>query len=162
MKTDKIWERLGRLYAKFRMASCNGQTRPASKSQPSPSSLTSNLAYSRPRNPPSEHEATYPSVRSVTLSRSSQGTSIAPRMIRVQLRFIPESHATKSANGTGPPKVWCFDVCYNPADNAKNKWVPIYFFTETEFLPLHVDKPEIFLHQTRHLHENAYKRRQRR
>lgn len=62
-------------------------------------------------------------------------TSIAPRQIRVQLRSIVESYATKSANSTGPPKLWCFDVCYNPADDAKNEWVPVYCFTEMEFLP---------------------------
>ena len=62
-------------------------------------------------------------------------TSIAPRRIRVQLRSIAESYATKSGNSTGPPKLWCFDVCYNPADDAKKEWVPVYCFTETEFLP---------------------------
>jgi arylamine N-acetyltransferase len=62
-------------------------------------------------------------------------TSIPPRLIRVQLRSIPESYATISANSTGPPKMWCFDVCHNPADAAKKEWVPVYCFTETEFLP---------------------------
>ncbi|KAL5360656.1 hypothetical protein BJX96DRAFT_150628 [Aspergillus floccosus] len=62
-------------------------------------------------------------------------TSIAPRLIRLQLRSIPESYVTKSANSTGPPKLWCFDVCYNRVDDAKKEWVPVYCFTETEFLP---------------------------
>ncbi|BCS02207.1 arylamine N-acetyltransferase family protein [Aspergillus luchuensis] len=62
-------------------------------------------------------------------------TSIAPRQIRVQLRSIAESYATKSGNSAGPPKLWCFDVCYNPADDTKKDWVPVYCFTETEFLP---------------------------
>ncbi|KAL4916562.1 hypothetical protein BDW62DRAFT_185911 [Aspergillus aurantiobrunneus] len=60
-------------------------------------------------------------------------TSIAPRLIRVQLRSIPESYA--SSTDTGPPKLWCFDVCYNPVDGAAREWVPVYCFTETEFLP---------------------------
>ncbi|KAJ5105901.1 DUF1279 super [Penicillium alfredii] len=64
-----------------------------------------------------------------------QTTSIAPRLIRVQLRPIAESYATNSANRTGPPKLWCFDVCHNPDDDAKKDWVPVYCFTETEFLP---------------------------
>lgn len=62
-------------------------------------------------------------------------TSIAPRLIRLQLRPISESYATRSANGTGPPKMWCFDVCYNLVDDAQKAWVPVYCFTETEFLP---------------------------
>ncbi|RAQ51159.1 N-hydroxyarylamine O-acetyltransferase [Aspergillus flavus] len=62
-------------------------------------------------------------------------TSIPPRVIRLQLRSIPESYATRSANSTGPPKMWCYDVCYNPGDEAKKEWLPVYCFTETEFLP---------------------------
>ena len=61
--------------------------------------------------------------------------SIVPRRIRVQSRYIAESYATKSGNSPGPPKLWCFDVCYNPAEDAKKEWVPVYRFTETEFLP---------------------------
>ena len=64
-----------------------------------------------------------------------QTTSIAPRLIRVQLRPIPESYARHSPNSTGPPRMWCLDVCYNPADEAKKEWLPVYCFTETEFLP---------------------------
>ncbi|GJP96903.1 cysteine proteinase [Aspergillus niger] len=64
-----------------------------------------------------------------------QTTSIAPRLIRVQLRPIPETYARLSTNSTGPPRMWCFDVCYNPADDAKKEWLPVYCFTETEFLP---------------------------
>lgn len=30
--------------------------------------------------------------------------------------------------------MWCYDVCFNPAEDA-SKWVPIYCFTMTEFLP---------------------------
>ncbi|RAK89368.1 cysteine proteinase [Aspergillus costaricaensis CBS 115574] len=64
-----------------------------------------------------------------------QTTSIAPRLIRVQLRPIPESYARQTASSTEPPRIWCFDVCYNPADDAKKEWLPVYCFTETEFLP---------------------------
>lgn len=62
-------------------------------------------------------------------------TSIPPRLIRLQLRSIPESYAATSATSAGPPKLWCFDVCYNPLDDAKKEWKPVYCFTETEFLP---------------------------
>ncbi|KAK1140338.1 N-malonyltransferase fdb2 [Aspergillus melleus] len=62
-------------------------------------------------------------------------TSIAPRLIRVQLRPISESYGTTSASSTGPPKMWCFDVCYNPVDDVGKEWVPVYCFTLTEFLP---------------------------
>ncbi|KAK3069796.1 hypothetical protein LTR53_011583 [Teratosphaeriaceae sp. CCFEE 6253] len=63
-------------------------------------------------------------------------TSIAPRRIRLQLRPIAESYATASSVAE-PPKMWCYDVCYKPSsdDEAKNAWLPIYCFTETEFLP---------------------------
>ncbi|PIG85357.1 N-hydroxyarylamine O-acetyltransferase [Aspergillus arachidicola] len=60
---------------------------------------------------------------------------IPPRLIRLQLRSIPESYATRSANSTGPPKMWCYDICYNPGDDAEKEWLPVYCFTETEFLP---------------------------
>jgi arylamine N-acetyltransferase len=56
-------------------------------------------------------------------------TSIAPRKIRIQWRAIPESYGTHSN------KLWCYDVCYNPVEDADNTWVPVYCFTETEFLP---------------------------
>lgn len=56
-------------------------------------------------------------------------TSIAPRKIRLQSRAIAESYGTHSN------KLWCYDICYNPVDSADNKWVPVYCFTETEFLP---------------------------
>lgn len=62
-------------------------------------------------------------------------TSIAPRLLRLQLRSIAESYATKFVYSTGQPKMWCFDVCYNPVEDAKMEWVPVYCFTETEFLP---------------------------
>lgn len=62
-------------------------------------------------------------------------TSIAPRLIRVQSRPIIETYAGKYTARATPPKMWCFDVCYNPGDAAKNDWVPVYCFTETEFLP---------------------------
>ncbi|KAL5113205.1 hypothetical protein ACEQ8H_008932 [Pleosporales sp. CAS-2024a] len=58
--------------------------------------------------------------------------SIAPRKIRVQQRAIDESYA---AAGVDAPKMWCYDVCYDPSHGADNKWVPTYCFTETEFLP---------------------------
>ncbi|KAH7172932.1 hypothetical protein DER46DRAFT_213037 [Fusarium sp. MPI-SDFR-AT-0072] len=57
--------------------------------------------------------------------------SIAPREIRIQKRSISETHATDPSHGT---QVWCYDVCYNPAENEKI-WTPVYCFTETEFLP---------------------------
>lgn len=62
-------------------------------------------------------------------------TSIAPRSIRLQLRPIAETYAGKYTSKANPPKLWCFDVCYNPVDGAENDWVPAYCFTETEFLP---------------------------
>ena len=62
-------------------------------------------------------------------------TSIAPRKIRIQLRSIPESHAKQRADGSQSPKMWCYDICYEPAGTAADKWLPVYCFTETEFLP---------------------------
>lgn len=59
-------------------------------------------------------------------------TSIAPRKIRLQLRTIAESYARQASSA---PKMWCYDLCYEPAGNAEDKWVPVYCFTETEFLP---------------------------
>jgi arylamine N-acetyltransferase len=56
--------------------------------------------------------------------------SIAPRKIRLQLRPIAESYAKKSS-----PRLWCYDVCYDPAGKPDDKWIPTYCFTETEFLP---------------------------
>ncbi|EDU49784.1 NhoA Arylamine N-acetyltransferase [Pyrenophora tritici-repentis] len=56
-------------------------------------------------------------------------TSIAPRKIRLQSRAIAESYGTHSN------KLWCYDVCYNPVDDGESQWVPVYCFTETEFLP---------------------------
>jgi arylamine N-acetyltransferase len=57
-------------------------------------------------------------------------TSVAPRKVRLQSRAIAESY------GPGSNKLWCYDVCYNPTDDAAaNVWVPVYCFTETEFLP---------------------------
>ncbi|KAL2069514.1 hypothetical protein VTL71DRAFT_14193 [Oculimacula yallundae] len=57
--------------------------------------------------------------------------SIAPRLIRLQLRSIAETYATS----TDPPKLWCFDVCYDPSAGDGKEWTPVYCFTETEFLP---------------------------
>jgi arylamine N-acetyltransferase len=62
-------------------------------------------------------------------------TSIAPRKIRLQLRSIAESYAKPSSSSAGSPKMWCYDICYEPVGNAEDKWVPVYCFTETEFLP---------------------------
>jgi arylamine N-acetyltransferase len=62
-------------------------------------------------------------------------TSIAPRKIRLQLRSIAESYANLSSSSAGSPKMWCYDICYEPVGNAEDKWVPVYCFTETEFLP---------------------------
>jgi arylamine N-acetyltransferase len=61
-------------------------------------------------------------------------TSIAPRRIRVQSRSIAESGAKDRASGS--PKMWCYDFCYEPTGNVDNeKWIPVYCFTEAEFLP---------------------------
>jgi arylamine N-acetyltransferase len=60
-------------------------------------------------------------------------TSIAPRRIRVQLRSIAESNAKHRTSGS--PKMWCYDLCYEPAGSPDDKWLPAYCFTETEFLP---------------------------
>lgn len=65
-------------------------------------------------------------------------TSVAPRKIRLQLRSIAESYAkpSRSSSGSaGAPKMWCYDLCYEPNGSAEDKWVPVYCFTETEFLP---------------------------
>lgn len=62
-------------------------------------------------------------------------TSIAPRKIRLQLRPIQESYAKMPASGPASPKMWCYDLCYEPAGSTDDKWVPVYCFTETEFLP---------------------------
>jgi len=59
-------------------------------------------------------------------------TSIAPRRIRLQRRGIEESYASKP---TTSPKLWCYDVCHNPAEEGENIWTPTYAFSETEFLP---------------------------
>lgn len=59
-------------------------------------------------------------------------TSIAPRLVRLQHRPIPESYG---ANGVGPA-MWCYDVCNSPTkDGGEHQWTPVYCFTETEFLP---------------------------
>lgn len=58
--------------------------------------------------------------------------SISPRKIRLQVRSIAESYARNPSNA---PKMWCYDVCYDPTGGADDKWVPVYCFTETEFLP---------------------------
>ncbi|KAF4496730.1 arylamine N-acetyltransferase [Fusarium agapanthi] len=60
-----------------------------------------------------------------------ESLSIAPREIRIQKRSIPETYATGPSHGT---KMWCYDVCYNPAESEMT-WTPVYCFTETEFLP---------------------------
>jgi arylamine N-acetyltransferase len=59
-----------------------------------------------------------------------QTTSIAPRRIRIQHRAISESYA-----GAAAPKMWCYDICYDPSHGEDNKWIPTYCFTEMEFLP---------------------------
>lgn len=59
--------------------------------------------------------------------------SIAPRRIRLQHRIIAE-HAQEDEKDA--QKLWCFDVCHHPKDNAdENTWIPTYCFTTTEFLP---------------------------
>ncbi|CAD0084566.1 unnamed protein product [Aureobasidium vineae] len=57
-------------------------------------------------------------------------TSIAPREIRLQHRAISES-----CGGDAAPKLWCYDVCYDPSHGDDNKWIPTYCFTTAEFLP---------------------------
>jgi arylamine N-acetyltransferase len=69
------------------------------------------------------------------LRNGFETTSIAPRKIRLQLRSIAESYAKPSSSSAGSPKMWCYDICYEPVGNAEDKWVPVYCFTETEFLP---------------------------
>ena len=66
------------------------------------------------------------------LRDSFETVSISPRKIRLQLRSIAESYARSPSNA---PKMWCYDVCYDPIGSADDKWVPVYCFTETEFLP---------------------------
>lgn len=66
----------------------------------------------------------------VPLRDGFETTSIAPRLVLLQLRPIAESYASS----TEAPKMWCYDVCLNPAEDA-SKWAPIYCFTMTEFLP---------------------------
>lgn len=61
-----------------------------------------------------------------------ESVSISPRRIRLQSRSIAESYAKNPSNA---PKMWCYDVCYDPTGSADDKWVPVYCFTETEFLP---------------------------
>ena len=68
------------------------------------------------------------------LEDGHEQVSIAPRKIRLQLRPIPESHAS-ATNGVEPPKLWCYDVCMKPGADDGDKWIPHYCFTETEFLP---------------------------
>lgn len=63
------------------------------------------------------------------LQNGFETTSIAPRRIRLQSRAIAESYGDHSN------KLWCYDVCHNPADDGASVWVPTYCFTETEFLP---------------------------
>jgi arylamine N-acetyltransferase len=58
-------------------------------------------------------------------------TSIAPRKIRIQQRAIAESYES----GVDAPRIWCYDVCYDPSRGEESKWIPTYCFTETEFLP---------------------------
>ncbi|KAJ5481105.1 hypothetical protein N7539_006999 [Penicillium diatomitis] len=61
--------------------------------------------------------------------------SVAPREIRIQHRPIAETYTSRSGKGPEPPKLWCYDICYKPDDEAGKKWLPVYCFTETEFLP---------------------------
>ncbi|KAF5636859.1 arylamine n-acetyltransferase [Fusarium sp. NRRL 25303] len=60
-----------------------------------------------------------------------ESLSIAPREIRIQRRSISETHATDPSHGT---KMWCYDVCYNPAEGEKT-WTPVYCFTERSSYP---------------------------
>ena len=68
------------------------------------------------------------------LKDGEEMVSVEPRKIRLQLRPIPESHAS-AQNGVEPPKLWCYDVCLKPGKDGEDKWTPHYCFTETEFLP---------------------------
>ncbi|KAK4958911.1 hypothetical protein LTR10_003708 [Elasticomyces elasticus] len=65
--------------------------------------------------------------------------SIAPRRIRLQWRSIPEHAAAKDEDAQ---KLWCYDACFQPKGTSSSsklvsegEWVPVYCFTETEFLP---------------------------
>ncbi|KAH7028918.1 N-hydroxyarylamine O-acetyltransferase [Microdochium trichocladiopsis] len=77
----------------------------------------------------------------IPLRDGFETTSIAPRLIRLQLRPIAESYASAPAAGgegrPGPPLLWCYDCCYRPSESspADNVWTPVYCFTEAEFLP---------------------------
>ncbi|KLU89833.1 hypothetical protein MAPG_08802, partial [Magnaporthiopsis poae ATCC 64411] len=57
-------------------------------------------------------------------------------LIRLQHRPIAETH-TPADSTVGPPKLWCYDVCYEPPadETAEKNWTTVYCFTETEFLP---------------------------
>lgn len=57
-------------------------------------------------------------------------TSIALRKNRIQHRAISETYAEEDA-----PKLWCYDVCYDPTHGNENNWIPTYCFMEMEFLP---------------------------
>ncbi|KXJ88815.1 hypothetical protein Micbo1qcDRAFT_197147 [Microdochium bolleyi] len=75
----------------------------------------------------------------IPLRDGFQTPSIAPRLVRLQLRPIAESYASAPSGQArpGPPALWCYDCCYQPseADPTANVWTPVYCFTETEFLP---------------------------
>lgn len=60
-----------------------------------------------------------------------EGVAVAPRKIRLQLRPIPEHYGREE----DAQKLWCFDQCLVPDQRGKDKWIPTYCFTETEFLP---------------------------
>jgi arylamine N-acetyltransferase len=50
--------------------------------------------------------------------------SLAPRKIRIQSRATAESY------GHNSNKLWCYDVCYNPVDDAESVWCrPIALLT---------------------------------
>lgn len=69
------------------------------------------------------------------LKNGIEVTSIAPRKIRLQLRTIAETYSSPGMEDADLPRLWCYDVCYNPGAEGEDVWVPTYCFTTTEFLP---------------------------
>lgn len=62
-----------------------------------------------------------------------EAVAMSPRLLRLQKRCISEHAARTDAEAQ---MLWCFDVCRQPdVPRSKRIWIPVYCFTETEFLP---------------------------
>ncbi|KAF2213900.1 hypothetical protein CERZMDRAFT_38024 [Cercospora zeae-maydis SCOH1-5] len=62
-----------------------------------------------------------------------EAVAIPPRKIRLQKRSIPEHYASREQDAQ---KLWCYDLCLRPDQPGREDvWMPVYCFTETEFLP---------------------------